>query len=155
MIPPNAVPVPVPTPVAVNIVPTVLDAAPINVKLVVPTVNILYTLPITNNPAVSVKLPNIVSLNTTVLPTDIPLVVVHVIEFVLLFVCVTRVTCPRTSLLPLWYTIGSVHGVPLPASITTSIEPEAVINSNVGPATPPVLVSDIVICCVATLTVLT
>ena len=38
----EAVPVPAPTPVAVNTVPTVLAEAPIPVKLVVPTDKIVY-----------------------------------------------------------------------------------------------------------------
>ena len=49
-----AVPVPEPTPVAVNTSPTLLLAAPINVKSVVPTDTILYSLPMLNNPAVNV-----------------------------------------------------------------------------------------------------
>ena len=50
-----AVPSPVPTPVAVNTTPTVLDAAPIDVKLVVPTVRIVYSVPTAKEPAVTVE----------------------------------------------------------------------------------------------------
>ena len=49
-----AVPVPVPGPVAVNIVPALLSAAPIFVKLVFPALLILYTLPLIKLPAVTV-----------------------------------------------------------------------------------------------------
>ena len=54
-----AVPVPVPTPVAVNTLPIELSCAPINVKSVVAppapssTDTIVYSVPITNAPAVS------------------------------------------------------------------------------------------------------
>ena len=48
----EAVPVPKPTPVAVNVVPTLLSAAPINVKIVVPVETIIYVLAVTNAPAV-------------------------------------------------------------------------------------------------------
>ena len=54
-------PVPVPVPVAVNTVPTVFADAPIAVKSVVPTYTIVYTVPITNAPSVtvvSVSVPN-------------------------------------------------------------------------------------------------
>ena len=51
-----AVPLPVPTSVAVNITPTELDAAPINIKSVDPTVIIWYVLPIKKFPAVIVAL---------------------------------------------------------------------------------------------------
>jgi hypothetical protein len=47
----EAVPDPVPTPVAVNIVPTVLAEAPIEVKLVDPTTTILYCCPTIKEPA--------------------------------------------------------------------------------------------------------
>ena len=46
-----AVPVPVPTSVAVNTTPIVFDAAPINVKSVVPTVVIVYFLLVTKSSA--------------------------------------------------------------------------------------------------------
>ena len=52
-----AVPVPEPIPVAVNVSPTVLELAPIKVKSVVPIETILYSSPITNDPAVSVSDP--------------------------------------------------------------------------------------------------
>ena len=47
----DAVPVPVPTPVAVNGVPGALFAAPISVKSVEPVVTIMYCSPIINAPA--------------------------------------------------------------------------------------------------------
>ena len=47
-------PVPVPGPVAVNTVPAVLLAAPINVKSVLPANPIVYSVPVTNEPAVTV-----------------------------------------------------------------------------------------------------
>ena len=47
----KAVPVPEPAPVATNAVPTLLLAAPIATKLVVPTVAIMYVCPITKLPA--------------------------------------------------------------------------------------------------------
>ena len=50
----SAVPVPMPTPVAVNTVPTTLSAEPTKVKSVVPTVLIVYVEPTTNAPAVIV-----------------------------------------------------------------------------------------------------
>ena len=50
-------PSPVPTPVAVNIVPILLSAAPINVKSVVPVDVILYSVPTTKLPAVLVNSP--------------------------------------------------------------------------------------------------
>ena len=53
----DAVPVPIPTPVAVKIVPGVLFAAPINVKSVVPADTIVYTTPTLNAPAVVVEDP--------------------------------------------------------------------------------------------------
>ena len=48
----DAVPEPDPAPVAVKFMPTVFAEAPIAVKLVVPTVNILYVCPETKSPAV-------------------------------------------------------------------------------------------------------
>ena len=48
-----AVPVPTPTPVAVKVVPTLLFAAPISVKFVVPADIIVYTVPIINEPDVT------------------------------------------------------------------------------------------------------
>jgi hypothetical protein len=47
----SAVPVPVPTPVAVKTVPTVLLEAPTLVKLVVPRLTIWYCWPVTKDPA--------------------------------------------------------------------------------------------------------
>ena len=58
----SAVPVPVPAPVATNIVLLLLSAAPICVKSVVPALVILYELPVTKLPAVtllSVILPSL------------------------------------------------------------------------------------------------
>ena len=52
----DAVPDPEPTPVATNVVPTVFEAAPIAVKLVVPKLTILYSLSMTNDPA-DIKVP--------------------------------------------------------------------------------------------------
>ena len=55
MLPPAtifAVPVPDPIPVAVNVIPTVLLAAPIRVKFVVPRLVITYEVPTTKDPAV-------------------------------------------------------------------------------------------------------
>ena len=49
-----AVPSPVPWPVAVNTMPTVFADAPINVKSVVPTETIVYSVSVTNAPAVTV-----------------------------------------------------------------------------------------------------
>ena len=46
-----AFPVPAPTPVAIKTVPTTLFIAPIAVKLVDPTVAIMYELPVTKAPA--------------------------------------------------------------------------------------------------------
>ena len=43
-----AVPVPVPAPVATNTSPMLLDVAPISVKTVVPTVVIVYVVPVIN-----------------------------------------------------------------------------------------------------------
>ena len=51
---PVRVPVPVPAPVAVKVVPILLFVAPIDTKSVVPTETIVYTVPITNEPAVVV-----------------------------------------------------------------------------------------------------
>ena len=48
-----AIPVPVPTPVAVNNVPTVLSAEPIKVKFVLPASSIIYSTPTLNAPAVT------------------------------------------------------------------------------------------------------
>ena len=53
-------PVPVPTPVAVKVTPTVFEAAPIETKSVVPTLRIVYSVPGTiavalNNPGVLLK----------------------------------------------------------------------------------------------------
>ena len=47
-----AVPVPVPAPVAVNVIPGVFDIAPIAVKSVVPTVIMVYLTPRPKLPAV-------------------------------------------------------------------------------------------------------
>jgi hypothetical protein len=47
----DAVPDPVPALVAVNTTPTVLEEAPIKVKLVDPTATILYCCPVLNEPA--------------------------------------------------------------------------------------------------------
>ena len=55
MLPPAtifAVPSPEPAPVAVNVIPTVLLAAPIRVKFVVPRLVITYEVPTTKDPAV-------------------------------------------------------------------------------------------------------
>ena len=52
----SAVPEPAPTPVAVNIVPTLLFAAPISVKFVVPVTFILYLVPTINAPALILEL---------------------------------------------------------------------------------------------------
>ena len=49
----EAVPSPVPAPLAVKYNPTVFADAPIKVKSVVPVVNILYSIPTTNAPAVT------------------------------------------------------------------------------------------------------
>ena len=49
-----AEPVPVPGPVATKPNPTVLETAPINVKSVVPTTEIVYVVPITKDPALTV-----------------------------------------------------------------------------------------------------
>ena len=61
----EAVPEPVPAPVAVNTVPTVLADAPIRVKLVDPKLTILYCFPTTNEVAV-VKYPLAVCVTVTV-----------------------------------------------------------------------------------------
>lgn len=52
----RAWPVPLPTPVARNTVPTMLAAAPMPVKLVDPTLVISYHWPETNDPALTVGL---------------------------------------------------------------------------------------------------
>ena len=52
-----ALPVPDPTPVAVNTTPNVLLPAPIRVKSVVPIVLIEYVVPITNEPAAMIASP--------------------------------------------------------------------------------------------------
>jgi hypothetical protein len=49
-----AVPVPVPAPVATKLIPTVLLEAPIKVKSVLPIVVIVYSSPITKDPALIV-----------------------------------------------------------------------------------------------------
>lgn len=77
-----AVPVPVPTPVAVNVTPTVFDAAPINVKSVVPIDAIVYLIPTVKLPAVTVDAAPLVtrSLQVTAWPVasmlfNVPVVV--------------------------------------------------------------------------------
>jgi hypothetical protein len=49
----DAVPVPVPGPVATKETPTVFDAAPISVKFVVPTEVIIYVSPVEKDPALA------------------------------------------------------------------------------------------------------
>ena len=53
----NAVPLPLPTPVAVNTVPTLLSAAPMPVNVVLPADVMMYSRPITKPPAVAAVAP--------------------------------------------------------------------------------------------------
>ena len=84
-----AVPVPEPIPVATNVVPTLLLAAPIRVKSVVPAKVIVYVAPIAKFPAL-VTVVNITG-SPTSKPVELVTVILSVADEVAVAVCITVV----------------------------------------------------------------
>ena len=128
-----AVPLPLPTPVAVNTTPTVLLDAPIRVKSVVPTVNIVYSVPATNEPELTVE--PAVDVNTLLLVPglidEIALVAFPTkIEFGVLVVApvppLATLKVPVTFCVKLQYVISTA--VPVSATLVISVAVCAYVN---------------------------